>query len=124
MFVLGLFYTAACSKLSTVNMAYMIPGVLAVCVVGTFVTRGFIFDAYLFIIFGVLGTIMVSNGYMYAPLVLGIVMGEIAEENFAIAIKISRGSLGIFFGSPICWATWIILVVILVVPPILKRRRR
>jgi putative tricarboxylic transport membrane protein len=124
MFILGFFYTAACSKLSTVNMAYMIPGVLAVCIVGAFVTRGLLFDSYLFIVFGIIGTIMVSNGYMYAPLVLGIVMGKIAEENFAIAIKISRGDFSIFFSSAICWIAWIILVVVMIVPPILKKRRK
>ncbi len=123
MFVVGFFYTAVCSKLSSVNMAYMIPAVMAVCAVGTFATRGMMFDVFLFLIFGLIGYTMVQSGFMYTPLVLGIVMGKIAEDNFSIAIKISGGSARIFFGSTICIIIWVLLIVALVGPPLLKRMR-
>lgn len=123
MFVFGIFYTAICSKLSQVNMAYMIPAVLAICIIGTFATRRFMFDTYLFLIFGVFGCIMVANGYMYAPLVLGVVMGTIAEKNFAIAMKISGGNFGIFFDSLICKIIWVVLIVCLLLPPMLKKKK-
>ena len=123
MLVFGLFYTAICSKLSKVNMAYIIPATFAVCVIGAFVSRGFLFDAFLFIAFGCIGLIMAANGYIYTPLVLGIIMGRIAETNFVIAMKLSRGDLKIFFSTTISWVLWIILIIVMVIPPILKKRR-
>ncbi len=121
MFIVGFFYTAICSKLSTVNMAYMIPAVMAVCTVGVFATRGMMFDVFLFLIFGVIGYTMVQSGFQYTPLVLGIVMGKIAEDNFSIAIKVSQGSWGIFFDGGIAIAIWILLVLSIVGPWYVKR---
>jgi TctA family transporter len=71
MFILGLFYTAATSRLTQVNMAYIIPGVLAVCIAGAYAYRGFSFDTYLFLVIGFLALIMVANKFDFVPLVLG-----------------------------------------------------
>jgi putative tricarboxylic transport membrane protein len=121
MFILGLLYTAMASRIAKVNMAYLIPGVLAICVAGSFATRGFMFDVYVFIAFGMIGYVMGSNGYPYAPMMLGIVMGKLAETNFSISIRLSSGSLLIFFRSVVSLCIWAILIIALVVPPLLRR---
>lgn len=117
---MGLIYTKFVSKLSFTNTAYLIPAIFTVCMVGSFATRGFMLDSYLFLIFGVLGYIMAENDFPYVPLILGLVMGKIAESNFSIAFRLSQGSFGIFFESGITWALWIVLVGTLVVPKILS----
>jgi putative tricarboxylic transport membrane protein len=90
MFIFGIFYTAWVSHLASVNMAYIIPGVMVICVVGSFATRGFMFDAYVFFVLGLVGVIMIANGFQYAPIMLGIVMGRLCEDNFLIAMNISK----------------------------------
>lgn len=120
MFLFGVGYTALAAKLASVNMAYMVPGVMAICMIGTFATRGLMFDSYLFLIFGVLGYIMKCNGYQYSPMTLGIIMGKMAESNFAISMNLSGGNFGIFFESVISWVIWAILLASMFYPMIKK----
>jgi len=124
MFVLGAIYTALASHIVKVDLSYMVPAVMLICIVGSYATRGLLFDAYLFIIFGVLGYLMVASGYQYAPLVLGIVMGPIAETNFAIAMNLSGGTYGIMFETAISRLIWIILALTLLGPTLMKRMKK
>ena len=124
MFVLGAIYTALASHIVKVDLSYMVPAVMLICIVGSYAARGLLFDAYLFIIFGVLGYLMVASGYQYAPLVLGIVMGPIAETNFAIAMNLSGGTYGIMFETAISRLIWIILALTLLGPTLMKRMKK
>ena len=55
-------------------------------------------------------------------IVLGMILGPIANTNFAQALAISGGSYFTFITSPISWALWIFTALILL-PSILKKRR-
>lgn len=124
MFVLGAIYTALASHIVKVDLSYMVPAVMLICIVGSYATRGLLFDAYLFIVFGVLGYLMVASDYQYAPLVPGIVMGPIAETNFAIAMNLSGGTYGIMFETAISRLIWIILALTLLGPTLMKRMKK
>ena len=50
-------------------------------------------------VFGVLGYILKKCDYPLAPLVLALVLGDRAEENFRRAMLDSQGDLGIFFSN-------------------------
>jgi len=121
---LGLFYTKFVSKLTLTNTAYLIPAIFTICMIGSFATRGFMLDMFLFIIFGVLGYIMTENDFPYVPLILGLVMGKIAEENFIVAFRLSKGSFSIFFANPITWVMWFIIVAALIMPTVLSAVRK
>jgi len=124
MFVLGLPYTAMASRIATVNLAYLIPGVIAVCVMGCFATRSLLFDVWIFLFFGFLGYFMQKADFQHAPFVLGIVMGALAEKNFSIAIKLSGGSFGIFFASPFAIIIWAIILVSIAYPVVQKQLKK
>ncbi len=119
----GFVYTRLVSKLSLTNVGYLVPGIFAVCMIGSFATRGFMLDMYLFLIFGVIGYIMTENDFPHVPLILGLVMGKIAEENFIVAFRLSKGSFGIFFESGITWVMWVIIVGALILPKALPYLR-
>ena len=123
MFLLGAVYTALASHIVKVDLSYMVPAVMLICIIGSYATRQLIFDSYLFILFGILGYLMVSAGYQYSPLVLGIFMGPIAETNFAIAMNLSGGTYGIMFETAISRVIWAILVLTLLGPTVMKKMR-
>ena len=52
------------------------------------------------IIAGVAGYYLQKNGYPLACLILGLILGNLAEDNFCRAMRISRNSLSIFFTGP------------------------
>ncbi len=120
----GFVYTRLVSKLSLTNTAYLIPAIFTICMIGSLATRNFILDMYMFLIFGILGYIMTENGFPVVPLILGIVMGSIAEENFIVAFHLSRESFGIFFANPITWILWVVIIAALVGPSIINRVHR
>jgi putative tricarboxylic transport membrane protein len=66
---------------------------------------------------------MTENDFPIVPLILGLVMGQIAEENFVVAFRLSRGSFSIFFENIITWILWAVIIGALAVPPLLAHLR-
>jgi putative tricarboxylic transport membrane protein len=73
--------------------------IIVICAIGAYTVHNSMFDVYLMVIFGVMGYAFKKLGYPLAPLVLALVLGDRAEENFRNAIKGSQGDLGIFFSN-------------------------
>lgn len=126
LFFFGLAYTKLIAGVAEMKLTYVIPAVFTTCLLGTFATRGYMVDVWLFILFGIIGYIMTENGFPYVPLVLGVVMGALAEDYFIIATAISQGGLGIFFESYISWIMWVVILAVVALPtvtPWLRRRK-
>jgi putative tricarboxylic transport membrane protein len=60
-----------------------------------------LFDVWMMLGFGVLGYVMTKLKYPIVPLVLGLVLGRLAENSLRQSLMLSGGSLGIFFTRPI-----------------------
>ncbi len=100
---------------------YLWPAIIVLCVVGSFALRGGIFDVWAMVLAGLLGFIMRMDGYPLAPMVLGLILGPIAEENLRRSLELSGGSLDIIYTSPIAMAI-LVLSVISLFTPILANR--
>lgn len=68
---------------------------------------------YVMLAFGVIAYIMNKFGFPPVPIVLGIVLGPIAESNFRNSFALSKGSWMIFIQRPICLA-FIVLTFVLI----------
>ena len=77
------------------------PVVMAFAVVGAYAIRNNMFDVAMLFFFGIVGYIMTKLQYPLAPLVLGLILGEILESNLLRALTISHGSIMGLFNSPI-----------------------
>ena len=75
------------------------PVIIVICAIGAYTVHNSMFDVYLMVAFGVLGYAFKKLGYPLAPLVLALVLGDRAEENFRNAIKGSQGDLTVFFSN-------------------------
>jgi putative tricarboxylic transport membrane protein len=69
--------------------------------VGAFTVNNNLFDVWMMLGFGVLGYIMKKLRYPIVPLVLGLVLGRLAENSLRQALTISGGDFSIFFTRPI-----------------------
>lgn len=124
--IIGIFYTKFAVKLAATKNEFLIPAVLATCLLGSYATNQYMVDMWFFLLFGVIGYILSASGFPYVPLVLGFVMGGLAEGYYIIAISISNGSFAIFFKSLISWIMWLSIVAVLLVPIItslVKKRK-
>ncbi|HEY5586655.1 MAG TPA: tripartite tricarboxylate transporter permease, partial [Ruminiclostridium sp.] len=70
-------------------------------------------------IFGVLGYVMSKVDLPSAPLVLGCIVGGTMEQSYRQAIKISNGSMKIFFSSGVAIAL-IVITLVSILYPIIK----
>ncbi|XVH33239.1 tripartite tricarboxylate transporter permease (plasmid) [Haloferacaceae archaeon DSL9] len=100
---------------------YLWPAIVVLCVVGSFALRGSLFDVWTMIFAGLLGFVMRTDGYPLAPMVLGLILGPIAERNLRRSLELSNGSLDIVYTSPIAAAILVLAVVSLFTPIIAER---
>ena len=81
--------------------AGLVPVILLFCIVGSFAITNSPYGVWVMLAFGVLGWLMEENGIPVAPLVLGIVLGELLEQSFLTSLIKADGSLLVFFTRPI-----------------------
>jgi putative tricarboxylic transport membrane protein len=99
--IYGLTLTKALVQVLRVPQHYIVPIIFVLCAVGSFAIAGRLFDVYVMLAFGILGFFLRGFGYPMAPLVLGIVLGELLEKNLRRALLLSDGDLTPFFTRPI-----------------------
>jgi len=73
--------------------------IFAVSIIGSFAVRNSFFDIAACLGFGVFGWILRKHNYPVAPIILGIVLGNIAETNFRRAVMM--GGYNIFLVRPL-----------------------
>ncbi|MFT6444395.1 MAG: putative tricarboxylic transport membrane protein [Sulfitobacter pontiacus] len=78
----------------------IVPVVMTCCVVGTFALNNRVTDLYLLIFIGITGYTLRALGYALAPLVLGVILGPIAETNLRRALMTDEDPT-LFFTRPI-----------------------
>jgi putative tricarboxylic transport membrane protein len=77
------------------------PVILVICAVGAYTVHGSMFDVYLMMGFGVLGYVFKKLDYPLAPLVLALVLGDMAENAFRQSLLGSGGSMLVFVSNPL-----------------------
>ncbi|WP_382157014.1 tripartite tricarboxylate transporter permease [Hydrogenophaga sp. ANAO-22] len=99
--IFGLVLTKALVQVLRVPQHLITPIVFVLCTVGSFAIAGRLFDVYVMLAFGLIGFFLRHHGYPMAPLVLGIVLGDLMEKNLRRALILSDGNLSPFFTRPI-----------------------
>jgi putative tricarboxylic transport membrane protein len=102
MLVLGLSLVRALVKVLLVPREKLMPIVFTLCVIGAFAIQARTFDIGVMVVFGILGYYMREMEYPVAPLVLGIILGDILDKNLRRALILSDGNVLPFFTRPIC----------------------
>jgi putative tricarboxylic transport membrane protein len=99
--IYGLVLTKALVQVLRVPQHLIVPIIFVLCAVGSFAISGRLFDVYVMLAFGLIGFFLRHFGYPMAPLVLGIVLGDLLEKNLRRALILSDGDLTPFFTRPI-----------------------
>jgi len=89
-------------KILLVPRERLMPIVFVLCVVGAFAITSRVFDIYVMLVFGLIGFVMRELKFNMAPLILGLVLGDLLEKNLTRGLVLSDGSLLPFFTRPVC----------------------
>lgn len=101
MLVLGLSMVRLVVKILKVPIAVLMPIILVLCTVGSFAIHGRVFDILVMLLFGLIGYPLRKMKYPDAPLILGLILGPMLDENLRRGLILTHGSLTPFFTSPI-----------------------
>ncbi|MCC8193342.1 MAG: tripartite tricarboxylate transporter permease [Deltaproteobacteria bacterium] len=113
MLIFGLGAIRVAGKLVHVPNAILAPLVLSLCAVGSFAVHNSTFDIAVMAAFGILGYLMLKTGFPQAPLLLGLILGPLAESNFRRALSLFKNDFSVFVTRPISGG--ILLLALLVI---------
>lgn len=101
----------------------IVPVVFVLCVLGSYSITQRLFDVWVMLVVGVLCFLLRRRGFPVAPLVLGLVLGEIIDKSLRRGLVLSDGSLLPFFTRPISAVLALVVLMLLVAQwPGLRRR--
>ena len=121
-----LFFVPAFAAILRIPFAILTPLIVFVCAIGAYAVGNSMVDVWYMVAFGVIGYVFKKLDYPLAPLVLALVLGDLAEGALRQSLIMSQGSLWIFFESPISAVITIAAMVFFSLPllsPVLRRLR-
>lgn len=101
MFVEGLLFTRASITVTRVKNKILAPAIVILCVIGSFAINNSIFDVFMMFGFGILGYFMDKISMPTAPMVVGLILGNMLDTSLFQSLAISHGSWSIFVSNPI-----------------------
>ena len=112
-------------KLLTVPYRVLFPAILVFCTIGVYSLNYNAFDIWVTAAFGAIGYLWSKLRCEGAPLLLGLVLGPMMEENFRRALLLSRGDYSTFFTRPLSLTLLVLaaILVCLVALPSVKKKR-
>lgn len=112
MIPLGWMAIKSSKQILRVPRRVLMPIILMFCVVGSFAITNSIYGVVLMLVMGLLGWILEENGFPVAPIILGLVLGEMLEQNFMTSMIKSDGSFLTFFARPIAGTLGVLTILV------------
>jgi putative tricarboxylic transport membrane protein len=92
------------------------PVIVVICAIGAYTVHSAMFDVVMMMVFGVVGYLFKKLKYPMAPLVLALVLGDMAEASFRQSMLMSQGSLSIFWSNGLVGGIFGLAILMLVWP--------
>ena len=119
--VIGLIIARQVVKISTVPMTILCPIIVALSTIGAYAINNNMVDVYVMLVFGILGYFVRKLGFATAPIVLGMILGPMAEKNWRQALMFSRRDMWHYFlGRPISIFLAVLVIIGLFSPLLMK----
>ena len=112
-------------KLLTVPYRWLFPAIVLFCAIGVYTTNNNTWDVWMVGLFGILGYVFIKLGIEGAPLLLGLILGPMMEENLRRAMLLSRGDWSVFVTRPLSatlLAMAVLLLIIVLLPSVKSKR--
>ena len=108
-------------KLLKIPKPYLYAGILIFATVGVYGMRQSAFDLFLLYGIGVLGVVMRRFDFPTAPVVVGMILGPLAEAQLRNAMSIGEGSAMVFLQRPMSVILIVVVLAVLILPRLAKR---
>jgi putative tricarboxylic transport membrane protein len=118
--IFGLIAAMYLVKLILVPSKLLVPFVTIFCLIGSFCVRNSMFDVVITVVFGLMGYLLKHHGFSTASVIVGLLLGKMAEQNIAITQQAFGWS---FLTRPV--SIFLILAVLtIIIWPMINERKK
>ncbi|PWC09263.1 C4-dicarboxylate ABC transporter permease [Brenneria roseae subsp. americana] len=114
-------------KVMDIPRTILVPTILLLCTVGAYTVNHSMVDVFVMMGAGIVAYILIKLDFSMSPIVIGIILGPLAETNLRRSLMMSQGDPSIFFTRPVCAVFIIIALLTLFLPifsPAIKKWRQ
>ncbi|MBN8486241.1 MAG: tripartite tricarboxylate transporter permease [Burkholderiales bacterium] len=111
-------------KLLKIPKPQLYAGILIFATVGVYGMRQSAFDLYVMFAVGLLGVLLRRFDFPTAPVIVGMILGPLAEAQLRNALSIGEGHWGVFVERPMSLGILVVVAAVLVLPQLMKLRNR
>jgi putative tricarboxylic transport membrane protein len=111
-------------KLLKIPKSYLYAGILIFATVGVYGMRQSAFDLFLMYAIGLLGVVMRRFSFPTAPVIVGMILGPLAEAQMRNALSIGEGKWGVFLERPMSATLIVVVLAVLILPRLMKLRKK
>lgn len=108
------------AKILALPIWLLTPLVISISFIGVYAINGTTFDLVVISVLGLIGYFLRKMQLPMAPLILGVVLGNLMEQNLRRALSMTNGEISILFESYISKGFWLAAVLVVLVPPLLR----
>jgi len=102
----------------------LVPSILSISFIGVYAINATTFDLGVVVIIGTIGYFLRKMGMPVAPLILGVVLGNMMEQNLRRALSITNGEMDILWESGVSKGLWAAALAVVFVPRLLRQIKR
>jgi putative tricarboxylic transport membrane protein len=110
MWVVGMLLAKQVVKVLRIPPPLFMPIIGILCIIGSYSLGLNVFNLYLMLPVGIISYFLTEMGYPIAPLVIGVILGPMADENLRRALMVSQGSFLPIFTRPVSLILFLIIV--------------
>ena len=111
-------------KLLKIPRPQLYAGILIFATIGVYGMRQSTFDLFLMFFIGLLGVLMRRFDFPTAPVIVGMILGPMAEAQMRNALSIGEGRWGVFIERPMSASLLAIVLAVLVLPRVMAWRKK
>jgi putative tricarboxylic transport membrane protein len=111
-------------KLLKIPKAQLYAGILIFATVGVYAMRQSPLDLVFMYVVGLLGVVMRRYDFPTAPVIVGLILGPLAEAQFRNAVSMGEGSFAVFVQRPMSLALVVVALAVLLLPRLMRLFQR
>jgi putative tricarboxylic transport membrane protein len=123
--IIGLLGAKYFIKIVGVPKGILAPIIAGLSVIGSYAINNNIFDVWIMLVFGLIGYLMRRTDFHAAPVILGMILGPIAENGLRQSLLMTSDSIFVFYLSrPISVVLIILTIATLIAPLLIKWKKK
>ena len=113
MWVCGILLAKQVIKVLKIPISLFMPIIGVLCIIGSYALGGRVFNLYLMFPIGIIAYFLTEMEYPIAPLVIGVILGGMADTNLRRALMVSKGSFLPVLTRPVALILFLVIVIMI-----------